>query len=54
MGKVRNLINIIFDTEPVYGGEYIKAKKKIHWNKVNTNFQGKKYQNKILHVNVCH
>ena len=28
MGKVRNLINIIFDTEPVYGGKYIKAKKR--------------------------
>ena len=41
--KVRNLLNIKFDSEPVYGdnGKYIKAKIKIYGDKVNTNFQGK-------------
>ena len=44
MEKVRILLNIKFDTEPVYGDndEYIKTKIKIYGDKVNTNFQGKK------------
>ena len=52
--KVRNLFNIKFNSEPVYGDndKYIKTKIKICGNKVNTNFQGKKYQKKILYINI--
>ena len=52
--KVRNLFNIKFDSEPVYGDndKYIKTKIKICGDKVNTNFQGKKYQRKILYINI--
>ena len=44
--KVSNLMDIKFDSEPVYGDneKYIKTKIKIHKDKVNTNFQGKKVQ----------
>ena len=42
--KVSILMNIEFDSEPVYGDndKYIKAKIKSHGDKLNTNFQGKK------------
>ena len=42
--KISNLMNIEFDSEPVYGGndKYIKAKIKMYEDRVNTNFQGKK------------
>ena len=42
--KVSILMNIEFDSEPVYGDndKYIKAKIKSYGDKVNTNFQGKK------------
>ena len=42
-GRVGNL-NIEFDSEPVYGDvhKYTKAKIKMYWDRVNTNFQGKK------------
>ena len=42
--KVSNLMDIKFDSEPVYGDndKYIKTKIKIYRDKVNTNFQGKK------------
>ena len=42
--KVSNLMNIEFESEPVYGDidKYIKTKLKMDENKVNTNFQGKK------------
>ena len=42
--KVKNLLNIKFDSEPVYGDnpKYIKTKIKIYDNNVNTNFHGKK------------
>ena len=42
--KVSNLMNIKFDSEPVYGDndKYIKAKIKLYRHKRNTNFQGKK------------
>ena len=55
-GKVvRNFLNIKFDREPIYDHDkYIGAKMKIYDDNVNTNFHGKKYQNKILHVNACH
>ena len=42
--KVDNLLNIKFDSEPVYGDvdKYIKTKIKMYGDRVNTNFQGKK------------
>ena len=42
--KISNLMNIKFDSEPVYDDidKYIKTKIKLYENKVNTNFQGKK------------
>ena len=51
-GKVSILMNIEFDSEPVYGDndKYIKAKIKSYGDKVNTNFQGKK----ILKENVSY
>ena len=40
---ISSLLNIEFDSEPVYGdnGKYIKTKIKMYEDKVNTNFQGK-------------
>ena len=45
--KVGNLLNIEFDSEPVYGDvdKYIKTKIKTYGDKVNTNFQDKKVPN---------
>ena len=42
--RVSSLMNIRFDSEPVYGDndKYIKTKIKSYRDKVNTNFQGKK------------
>ena len=42
--RVRNLMNIKFDSEPVYddNDKYIKAKIKSYGDKVNKNFQVKK------------
>ena len=42
--KVKNLLNIKFDSEPVYGDseKYIKTKIKIYDGNLNTNFLGKK------------
>ena len=47
-------MNIKFDSEPVYGdnGKYIKTKINLYGDKINTNFQGKKYQKKTHHVSV--
>ena len=41
--KVKNLLNVKFDSEPVYGDndKYIKTKIKIYDGNVNTNFQDK-------------
>ena len=49
-------MNIKFDSEPVYGDsdEYINTKIKIYGDKVNANFQGKKYQKKIQHISPSH
>ena len=49
-------MGIEFDSEPVYGdnGTYIKIKIKPYGDKVNTNFQDKKHQTKIHHMNACH
>ena len=42
--KISNLLNIEFDSEPVYGDgdKYMKTKIKMYRDRVNTNFQGKK------------
>ena len=44
--SVNNLLSIKFDSERVYGDndKYIKTKIKLYGDKINTNFQGKKYQ----------
>ena len=44
MGKISNLMNIEFNSEPVYGDndKHIKTKIKMCDGRVNTNFQGKK------------
>ena len=44
MGKISNLLDIKFDSQPVHGDgdKYIKTKIKIYGDRVNTNFQGKK------------
>ena len=41
--KIKGLLGIEFDSEPVYGDadSYIKTKVKVYDNKVNTNFEGK-------------
>ena len=41
--RVEKLLNMKFDSEPVYGDDvkYIKIKIKIYGSNVNTNFQGK-------------
>ena len=42
--RVSSLMNIKFDSEPVYSDndKYIKTKIKTYGDKINTNFQGKK------------
>ena len=42
--KIRNLLNIEFDSEPVYGDndKYTKTNIKLYEDKINTNFQSKK------------
>ena len=42
--KVKNLLNIKFNSEPVYGDndKYMKTKIKIYDGNINTKFQGKK------------
>ena len=42
--KVKHLLNIKFDNEPVYSDndKYIKTKVKVYDDNVNTNFQGRK------------
>ena len=54
--KVSNLLNIEFDSEPVYGDvdKYIKTKIKMHGDRVNTIFKVKKCLKKMLHINVYH
>ena len=41
--RVRNLMNIKFDSEPVYddNDKYMKTKLKLYGDKINTNFQAK-------------
>ena len=42
--QISNLMNIKFDSEPVYGDndKYIKTKIKLYGHKIKRNFQGKK------------
>ena len=42
--KISNLLDIKFDSQPVYGDgdKYIKTEIKMDGHRVNTNFQGKK------------
>ena len=41
--KISNLLNIEFDSEPLYGDgdKYMKTKIKMYGDRVNTNFQDK-------------
>ena len=52
--RVSNLMNIEFDSEPVYGDndKYIKRKRKSYIDKVNTTFYNNKYQKKKNTVQV--
>ena len=54
--KISNLLNIKFDSQPVYGDgdKYIKTKIKMYDYRVNTSFQGKKRLKKMLHINSYH
>ena len=54
--KICNLMNIEFDSEPVYGDNdtYIKTKIEMYQDRVNTNFQGKKVPKKMPHINAYH
>ena len=49
-------MNIKLDSEHVYGDnvKYIKTKIKSSRDKINTNFQDKKYQKKMHHKIICH
>ena len=50
MKKVSNLMDIKFDSEPVYGdNKYIGTQIKTYADKVNTNVQG----TKRIHASVC-
>ena len=42
--QISNLMNIKFDSEPVYGDndKYIKTKIKLYGDEIKRNFQGKK------------
>ena len=53
--KVSNLMNIEFDSEPIYGDndKYIKAKLKSNGDKVNTNFLGKRIPKKKKKNSSC-
>ena len=51
--RIGSLVNIEFDSEPVYGNnkKQIKAKTKSYGDKVNTIFQDKKIPKKMHHTN---
>ena len=54
--KISNLMNIEFDSEPVYvdGDKYIKTKIKMYEDRVNTNFQSKKVPKQKPHISAYH
>ena len=47
--KISNLLNKAFDNIPVYDNKFIRTKKKIYSDRINTNFHG----NVILEDNEC-
>ena len=55
-GKISNLLDIKFDSQPVYGDgdKYIKTKARMYGDRGNTNFQVKKEPKKMLHINAYH
>ena len=55
MEKIEELMNIDFESKPVYGDDdkYIKTKIKIYAKSIITNFHNKKYLKKTHHANVC-
>ena len=55
--KVKNLLNIKFNSEPVYGDNdiYVKTKTKIYDGNVNKNkFSWWESTKKMHHISVCH
>ena len=50
--KISNLMNIKFDSEPIYGDndKYINTKIKLHGDKKMQIFKTKKYQKKMHHI----
>ena len=40
--KIEKLLNIDFESKPVYGNKYIKTKIKVYENSIVTNFHNKK------------
>ena len=54
--EISNLMNIEFDSEPIYGDndKCIKTKIKMYGDRVNTNFQGKKISIENDHISAYH
>ena len=54
--KIGSLLNKEFDSDPVYGdnNKHIKTKIKKYKDKININFQGKKYQKKMNLISASH
>ena len=50
--KISDLMNIEFDSEPVYGDydKYIKTKIKVYEDRVSTNLKVKRCLKKIYHI----
>ena len=53
---ISNLVNIEFDSEPVYGDndKNIKTNIKMYEDRVNANLKAKKYVKKMLHISADH
>ena len=54
--KISSIMNIEFDSEPVYseGNKYLKTKIKMYDDKACTNFKAKKCLKKMHHVSAYH
>ena len=53
--KIKHLLNIKFDTEPVYDdNKHMKTNIKTYHNLTYQNFMVKKFQKKIHNKKVCH
>ena len=48
--KISSLMTTKFDSVPVDNDKYINTKINSYGDKINTNFQGKKYQKKRHHI----